>query len=76
MLGFRDVHALPRRRAPGVVPSTRLPGASHDSFQFSGAVMSTALVLIAAVLLAAIGRLAWGAILVGREYDAEEQSWH
>ena len=38
--------------------------------------MSTALIVIAAVLLVAIGRLAWGAILVGREYDAEEQSWH
>jgi hypothetical protein len=38
--------------------------------------MSVALIVIAAVLLAAIGRLAWGAILVGREYDAEEQTWH
>ncbi len=38
--------------------------------------MSIALTLFAAVLLAAIGRLAWGAILVGREYDAEERSWH
>ena len=38
--------------------------------------MSAALFAFAAVLLAAIGRLAWGAILVGREYDAEEQSWH
>ena len=38
--------------------------------------MSIALITFAAVLLAAIGRLAWGAILVSREYDAEEQSWH
>jgi hypothetical protein len=38
--------------------------------------MSIALISFTAVVLAAIGRLAWGAILVGREYDAEEQSWH
>jgi hypothetical protein len=38
--------------------------------------MSAALITFAAILLAAIGRLAWGAILIGREYDAEEQSWH
>ena len=38
--------------------------------------MSIALIAFVGVLLAAIGRLAWGAILVGREYDAEEQSWH
>jgi len=38
--------------------------------------MSVALITFAAVLLAAIGRLTWGAILVSREYDAEEQSWH
>lgn len=38
--------------------------------------MSIALIAFAAVLLAGIGRLAWGAILVGRDYDAEEQSWH
>ena len=76
MLGFGDVHAVPRRRSPGVVPPFRLPGVNHDPFEFSGAVMSVALIVIAAVLLAAIGRLAWGAILVGREYDAEEQTWH
>jgi len=35
--------------------------------------MSIALIAFAAILLAALGRLAWGAILVGREYDAEEQ---
>ena len=38
--------------------------------------MSIALITFAAILLTAIGRLAWGAILIGREYDAEEQSWH
>ena len=38
--------------------------------------MSIALTVFAAILLVAVGRLAWGAILVGREYDAEEQSWH
>ena len=38
--------------------------------------MSIALTVIATILLVAIARLAWGAILVGREYDAEEQSWH
>ena len=38
--------------------------------------MSIAITVFAATLLAAIGRLAWGAILIGREYDAEEQSWH
>lgn len=76
MLGLGHVHSLPRRRSPGVVSSTRLSGVVHDRLQFSGAVMSVALTVFAAILLAAIGRLAWGAILVGREYDAEEQSWH
>jgi hypothetical protein len=38
--------------------------------------MSIAITVFAAILLAAIGRLTWGAILIGREYDAEEQSWH
>jgi len=38
--------------------------------------MSITLIAFAAILLAAIGRLTWGAILVSREYDAEEQSWH
>ena len=76
MLGFGHVHAVPRRRSSGVVPSTRLSGVDHDPFEFPGAVMSVALTVFAAILLVAIGRLAWGAILVGREYDAEEQSWH
>jgi len=38
--------------------------------------MSIALTVFVAILLVAIGRLTWGAILVSREYDAEEQSWH
>jgi hypothetical protein len=36
--------------------------------------MSIAILAFAAVGLTAIGHLAWGAILVGREYDAEEQA--
>ena len=75
MLGFGHVHSLSRRRSPRAVPSTPLRGVVHDPLQF-GAAMSIALIAFAAILLAAIGRLAWGAILVGREYDAEEQSWH
>ena len=42
----------------------------------SATAMSIAITVFAAILLAAIGRLTWGAILIGREYDAEEQSWH
>jgi hypothetical protein len=36
--------------------------------------MSIALIVFAVIALTAVGRLAWGAILVGREYDAEEQA--
>jgi hypothetical protein len=36
--------------------------------------MSIALLVFAGIVLTAIGRLAWGAVLVGREYDAEEQA--
>jgi hypothetical protein len=36
--------------------------------------MSIAVTVVTVIVLAAIGRLAWGAILVGREYDAEEQA--
>jgi hypothetical protein len=36
--------------------------------------MSIAITVFAAIGLIAIGHLAWGAILVGREYDAEEQA--
>jgi hypothetical protein len=35
--------------------------------------MSTAITIFAVIVLTAIGRLTWGAILVSREYDAEEQ---
>jgi hypothetical protein len=38
--------------------------------------MSIAFIVFAVVGLTAIGHLAWGAVLVGREYDAEENSWH
>jgi hypothetical protein len=38
--------------------------------------MHIALTAIATIMLAAIGRLTWGAVLVSRDYDAEEQSWH
>jgi hypothetical protein len=34
--------------------------------------MSIAFIAFAVVGLTAIGHLAWGAVLVGREYDAEE----
>jgi hypothetical protein len=36
--------------------------------------MSIALIVFAAAVLTAIGHLAWGAILVGRDYDAGEQA--
>jgi hypothetical protein len=36
--------------------------------------MSIALLVFAVIVLTAIARLAWGAVLVGREYDAEEQA--
>ena len=36
--------------------------------------MSIAILAVAVIGLSAIGHLAWGAILVGREYDAEEQA--
>jgi len=76
MLGLGHVHSLSRRRSPGAIPFPRLPGVVHDPLQFSGVAMSITLIAFAAILLAAIGRLTWGAILVSREYDAEEQSWH
>jgi hypothetical protein len=38
--------------------------------------MSIALTVFAGILLMAIARLAWGAILVSREYDTEEHSRH
>jgi hypothetical protein len=34
--------------------------------------MHIALTAIATLLVAGIGRLTWGAVLVGRDYDAEE----
>jgi hypothetical protein len=37
--------------------------------------MSIALTVFTVAALIAIGHLAWGAILVGREYDAEEQGY-
>jgi hypothetical protein len=36
--------------------------------------MSIAIAVIAVIGLTALGHLAWGAILVGREYDAEEKA--
>lgn len=36
--------------------------------------MSIAIAAFAVIVLTAIGHLAWGAILVSREYDAEEQA--
>jgi hypothetical protein len=35
--------------------------------------MSIAVAVVTVIVLAAIGRLAWGAILVGRDYDAGQQ---
>jgi len=75
MLGLGHVRSLSRRRSSGALQSAPLRGVVPDPLQF-GAAMSIALITFAAILLAAIGRLAWGAILVSREYDAEEQSWH
>jgi hypothetical protein len=35
--------------------------------------MSIALIVFAVIALTAIGRVAWGAILVGRDYNAGQQ---
>ncbi len=35
--------------------------------------MSIAITVFALIVLTAIGHLAWGAILVGRDYDAGQQ---
>jgi hypothetical protein len=35
--------------------------------------MSIAIAVIALIVLTAIGRVAWGAILVGRDYNAGQQ---
>jgi len=38
--------------------------------------MSIAFTVFAVAGITAIAHLAWGAILVGREIDHEEQAWH
>ena len=71
MSGFGDECAVSRRRSPGAAQPARLLAGLRNQHQFSGAMMHIALTTIATILIATIGRLTWGAVLVGRDYDSE-----